>query len=144
MRKSRRIDFSTRPGILHVGNADSGIPMLHAGPPPNTKVIAVFRGRDEAQASFQKYFDAHPYPQFGPPNPAAADLYFNEAPMRLLQFVNRVEASLLRTITFEELDDVEKIAALWNFICPEEEFFRERFLVLNDLRVNPASEKVRV
>lgn len=132
-----------RPWIKHVGNADSGAPNIVL-PRTDRKVIAVFRDAEAARQSFVKYFSERPYPQFGAPDPNATTVIFNHLALRFQQFVSQVPHDKLFTINFAELDSVDHVEAMWNFICPEEPFFRERYFELNNLRVNPASEKVRV
>lgn len=129
--------------IKHLGNSDSGYTLANYSP-RDCKVIAVFRDEGAARASFLRYFSEHPYAGLGVPNVRAAEQVFNSARLGLRRLLSQVHPSKLFTISFEQLDDVEHVEDMWNFICPEEPFFRERYFELNKLRVNPASEKVRV
>jgi len=134
-----------RPWIKHVGNADSGYTLRDFHPADDVKVIVIDRDCSEAMRSFQKYFSERPYAQFGKPiNADAISTVFYKASRGLQDILARVERKNLFVASFEDLNSAETVAAMWNFICPEEPFFFERFFELSNLRVNPASEKVRV
>jgi hypothetical protein len=129
--------------IKHLGNSDSGYTLRNCHP-GNVKVVAVFRDSMAARASFARYFSEHPYAAFGVPNAIAANQVFNHASLGFQRFVDRVPLENLFTINFADLDSVDHVEAMWNFVAPEEPFFRERYFELNALRINPASEKVRI
>lgn len=130
------------PKLRHLGNSDCGY-LLGNEVPARAKLVIVERDHADAYASYLSYFLDNPYPHLGPPNAAAlSDVFIRaESALRFLG-VGRGPEDLLR-VRYEDLDSEDAVRAVWNFIVPEEPFFAARWQVLDTLRVNPASEKVR-
>ena len=125
----------------HVGNSDSVYSLDRSSLTGTEKVIVVCRNAAEAEASFVAYFKRHPYPQMTHDAMALHDRYCC-AVEGMRELIRAIPTERLRLVGFGDLNQMEQCEALWNFICPEEKFNRDRWDVLDKLRVNPASEKV--
>lgn len=134
-----------RQWIRWIGNSDSGLPLSHQpGEFPGVKFIFVTRDRREAAESFATYFENNPYPEQLPyTRPAWMDV-FNRAQERLEHFKAGVPSEWAHSVDFDGLNSVAVVEGIWNFIAPDEPFFKERFEQLDKLRVNPMSRKVRM
>lgn len=128
----------------HVGNADSGACYAWPDKLPFDKLIVVQRNQAEAEASFIQYFTRHPYPHQQKGKPGAQEVH--EIFSKFKELMDRAVCSFprgkVRVVSFGELNHMDTAAELWDFISPEEPFNRERWMMLDKLRVNPASEKV--
>lgn len=139
--------FSARNPSLHrVGNSDSGIPLVIKPKdiPAKTKVVIVRRPQGDAERSYVRYFSAHPYPDLRVPTPDEMHDVFERTRFALDGYELQVPKELLRVIDYSDLDHAVQVQMLWEFIVPDEPFNADRWALLNALRVNPASEKVRL
>ena len=133
---------SRNPEIRHVGNSDSGIALTrNPSDYDQCKVIIVERPLEDAYRSFMAYFTSNPYRDQWKIDPEKTRLVFQTALAGLQEFK---KLPTVMTVQFSELEDEHKVSDLWSFIVPEQSFNRDRWAVLDKLRVNPASEKVSV
>jgi hypothetical protein len=136
------------PRIRHMGNSDSGIPLAFEAAPEDVKVVVVQRNWMDCMVSFRKYFSQHPYTHLGMVNAdvegPAIQAIFQNAREKLTSFMDTVKPGLLKVVDFADLNDPDAVESMWNFLVPDEPFSWARWQILDKLRVNPASEKVRM
>lgn len=131
-------------GVRHVGNSDSGIALLFAPEElRGTKVIIVERERSDALESYQRYFEKHPYPGLGVPDRRKLERVFEMAETKIRLLKETLPRETVRTVSYQNLEAPDSAEALWNFIAPDEAFNRQRFEMLNGIRMNTISSKVR-
>ena len=132
-----QIDRVAGDGILHIGNSDSGYLLDQ---PPSGKVVLIERDRAEAEQSFLDYFSRFPYPECGQPDKGRTKSAFDLMQSNL--FILQQADGVLR-VGFDALDSVDVVEKIWDFIVPDQRFNPTRWKILDRLKVNPMSEKVR-
>ena len=133
-----------RPALKHVGNADSGVAlMFDPGEYPVDKVVVVWRATEDVCKSALKFFTEHPYPQQGKMTRRTVVDVLGRVERGIRSLVREMDESRVLMVRFEDLNRAGIVEDVWDFVCPEEPFDRERFALLDQIRVNPMSEKVR-
>lgn len=130
--------------VRHIGNSDSGIALLFAPEElKGVKVVIVDREKNEALDSYQRYFEKHPYPGIGVPDRRKMERVFELAESKMKVLKESLPEDMLRVIAYQNLESAGAVEILWNFIAPDETFNEHRFKLLNTIRMNTISAKVR-
>ena len=136
---------ATACGYTAVGNADSGLGWFFPQVDrmfPEAQWVIVRREPAEAASSLYRHLARHPYPELAPPTLGSArDL------CRRLDEVLNVMKDLLPTertieLDYRQLESERVCREIWEFATGAGDWNHERWELLNELRVNPASEKI--
>lgn len=128
--------------ILYVGNSDTGIPLLYEPHDfTDCKILVVLRDTTDALENYIAYFQKHPYPQIGIPDREKMLEIFQTIKDRLARFCAMPNC---KTVLFDHLNHKGVVKDVVNWLTPGERFNEDRWELLDKLRVNPCSQKVRV
>lgn len=128
--------------IRHIGNSDTGIPLL-CDPQDfrEMPVLVVVRDSKESLEDYLKYFRVYPYNDLGTPDASKLVEVFERLKTKLTHFCSLPRAKVIQA---DDLDNEAVVRDVWHHLVPDEPFNLPRWQVLDKLRVNPASEKVRM
>lgn len=136
---------ANRTALDFVGNSDSGLifawPELHQRW-PEARLVLVLRNHQEARRSWERYFGAHPYVNMPHLNEELADMSWGNMCRAVLQMEEGWPPGQLLAVPFEALEFETTVRRVWGFCLPGMEWNQARWELLNQLRINPASEKI--
>lgn len=134
-------------GCDYVGNADSGLPWIWEELLVGfrkARLVVVLRSKDEVTKSFKDYFGRYPYPGMGKTALDGTGKMVGEGCRKLYEMIEGWPREQLLTVDFAGLEEERVVQSVYSFLLPRVVFSSRRWELLNALRVNVASEKVRV
>lgn len=108
---------------------------------PKIKVLRVTRPCKEAAASHHRYFTANPLPGIETPSLSMTELLCLTLNDQLDHMAKVLPAGQYREVDFTDLHNEPTCAWIWEWLVPSEPFNRERWALLNKMRINLDSEK---
>jgi hypothetical protein len=137
--------YKTAPGLQYAGDADSGLcyvwrQLLEQW--PAAKLVVVLRPHREARASFERYFAQYPYINMPRRSDVEKDLTWGNCCRALGDMEEGWPAAQRRTVLFEDFETEHVVRMVWDFCLPGMDWNHDRWELLHQLRINPASEKI--
>lgn len=117
---------------------------------PDIKVLRITRPWKEAAESHYRYFSDNPIPGMDTPSLPMTEVICQHLDKELDAMANSLLGPLLsspkkirgyRTVNFTDLHNELTCAWIWEWLVPNEPFNRERWALLDKMRINLASEK---
>ena|SRR5690349_18342946 len=105
---------------------------------PDIKVLRITRPWKEAAESHHRYFSDNPIPGMDSPSLPMTEIICQHLDKELDAMEKKTNC---RTVDFTDLHNELTCAWIWGWLVPNEPFNRERWALLDKMRINLASEK---